>query len=145
MTVIVVALLPVFISCSAEAPQNAPEQVGTPDAVSPFARLADPGGCVIEQITTADHDEYHVQGASADGKLLSMTASLEGAAENDSVYQVYEMDLATGEKMELSHTLKNSGPFSPDGKFNVVAQATDNGKTDIFESVSGRIFESDPA
>ena len=127
------AFLPALISCSAEAPQDQPEQATTAEAVSPFSRLADPTGCAIEQITTADYDEYQVQGASGDGKMLSMTASLEGAAENDSVYQVYEMDLATGEKTDLSHALKNSGPFWSDGRFIVVAQATDNGKTDIFE------------
>ena len=129
----VAAFLPALISCSAEAPQNGPEQVAAPEAVSPFSMLTDPGGCVIEQITTADHDEYQVQGASADGNWLSMAASLEGAAENDTVYHAYEIDLATGEKTDLSHVLQNSGPYSPDGRFIVVAQATDNGKTDIFE------------
>jgi len=33
-TSMVAAFLPVFISCSAEAPQNEPEQVVTPDAAS---------------------------------------------------------------------------------------------------------------
>lgn len=127
------AFLPALISCSPDAPQDVPEQAATTEVVSPFSRHADPTGCVIEQITTAEYDEYQVQGASGDGKMLSMAASLEGAAENDSVYQVYEMDLATGEKTDLSDILQNSGPFSPDGRFNVVAQATDNGKTDIFE------------
>ena len=132
-TVMVAAFLPALISCSAEVPQDVSKQAASSEAASPFFRLTDPSGCVIEQITMADHDEYQVQGASGDGKMLSMTASLEGAPENDSVYQVYEMDLATGEKTGLSHILKNSGPFSPDGKFNVVAQRTENGKTDIFE------------
>ncbi len=129
----IAAFLLTFIGCSAEAPQNEPEQVATPAASSPFARLADPGGCVIEQITTADHDEYQVKSASADGKLLAMAARQEGAAENDSLTQVHEMDLATGEKTDLSHALTNSGPYSPDGRFIVVAQETANGKTDIFE------------
>jgi len=132
-TVMVAAFLSAFISCSAEAPQDASEQAASSEAASPFSKLTDRSGCVIEQITTADYDEYQVQSASEDGKLLSMAARLEGAAEDDPVYQVYEMDLATGEKTDLSHTLENSGPFSPDGRFNVVAQATDNGKTDIFE------------
>ncbi|MCH9695268.1 MAG: DPP IV N-terminal domain-containing protein [Gammaproteobacteria bacterium] len=117
---VIAAILPSLVSCSAAD-------------VGPFAKLTDPSGCVIEQITTADYDEYQVQGASTDGKLLAMTASLEGAAENDTVYQVYEMDLGTGEKTNLSHILKNSGPFSPDNRFMVVAQASDNGKTDIYE------------
>ena len=127
------AVLPAFISCAAEAPLNVRGQAAAPEAVSPFARLADPGGCVIEQITTADHDEYQVQGASADGKLLAMTARREGAAGNDPVHQVYEMDLATGEKTNLSPALDNSGAYSPDGRFIVLANATDNGKTDIIE------------
>jgi Tol biopolymer transport system component len=130
-TLIFAALLPTFISCSAEAPPNVLEQSASADAVSPFTRLVDPSGCVIEQITTADHHEYQVQSASADGRLLSMAARLEGMAENDA--KVYEMDLATGEKTDLSHTLTNSGPYSPDGRFNVVAQVTANGKTDIYE------------
>ncbi len=132
-TVMIAALFPVFIACSAETPQNLAESVATPEAVSPFSMLVDPGGCVIELITTANHDEYQVQGASADGRLLSMAARLEGATEDDPVTQVYEMDLATGEKTDLSHMLQNSGAFSPDGRFIVVAQETDNGKTDIFE------------
>ncbi len=132
-TLMIAVFLPTFISCSAEAPDNVPEQVAKPGAVSPFAQLTDPGGCVIEQITTADHDEYQVHGASADGLLLAMAARLEGADENDAVTQVYEVDLASGEKTDLSHILTNSGPYSPDGRFIVVAQETDNGKTDIFE------------
>ncbi len=108
-------------------------QAASAEVTSPFVKLSDPSGCVIEQITTADHDEYQVQGASPDGMFLSMAASLEGAAENDTVYQAYEMDLATGERTDLSHVLRNSGPYSPDGSFIVVAQATDNEKTDIFE------------
>lgn len=88
-TVIVAAVFVVLLSCSADAPQDAPAQVATPEADSPFAKLMDPGGCVIEQITTADHDEYQVQGASPDGNLLLMAASLDGAAENDTVYEVY--------------------------------------------------------
>ena len=127
------AFLPALISCSAEAPQQIPELVATPDTASPFSKLADPSGCVIEQITTADHDEYQVKSASADGRFLAMAARLEGAAENESETQVYEMNLATGEKTALSHTLTNSGPYSPDGRFIVLAQETDNGKTDIFE------------
>jgi Tol biopolymer transport system component len=127
------AFLPALISCSAEAPQKVPEQVARPDTASPFSRLTDPSGCVIEQITTGAHDEYQVKSASADGKFLAMAARLEGTLEDDTVYQVHEMDLATGEKTDLSHTLTNSGPYSPDGRFIVLAQETENGKTDIFE------------
>ena len=130
-TLMLAAFLPTLIACSAEAPPNVLERSASVNAVSPFVKLVDPSGCVIEQITTSDHDEYQVQGVSADGRLLSMAARLEGMAENDA--EVYEMDLATGEKTDLSHILSNSGAFSPDGRFNVVAQSTANGKTDVFE------------
>ena len=132
-TVMFAAFFPALISCSGEAPQKVPEQVATPDTASPFLRLTDPSGCVIEQITTGAHDEYQVKSASADGKFLAMAARLKGATEDDTIYQVHEMDLATGEKTDLTHTLTNSGPYSPDGRFIVLAQETDNGKTDIFE------------
>lgn len=124
--------LTTLISCSSEAPVNVLEQSAPAEAFSPFAKLADPGGCVIEQITTADHDEYQVQGVSADGKLLAMTARLEGTGEDDSTTYVYEMDLATGERTHLP-LLTNSGRYSADGRFIVLAQTTDYGKTDIFE------------
>ena len=113
-------------SCSGEAPKNS-------QAPSPFAKLVDPGGCLIEQLTTADYDEYQVQGASPDGKWLVMASSRDGPAENDTIYEAYEIDLVTGERTDLSHVLQNSGPYSPDGNFIVTAQATENGKTDIFE------------
>ncbi|MBT8102521.1 MAG: PD40 domain-containing protein [Gammaproteobacteria bacterium] len=103
------------------------------EAIGPFNRLTDPGGCVIEQVTTGDHDEYQVQGASVDGKFLVIAANLGGAAEEDSVYEVHEVELATGERTDLSHALTNSGPYSPDNRFIVLAQASDSDKTDIFE------------
>ncbi len=127
-TLIFAAFLPMIISCTAV---TAPRQSASAEAVSPFTKLADPGGCVIEQITTADYDEYQVLSASADGKWLAMGARRKGAPENTA--QVYEMDLATGNRTDLSHALSNSGPYSPDGRFIVVAQLTGNGKTDIFE------------
>lgn len=121
--------LPMLWSCSKEVSQGATEPLSS----SVFPTLTDPTGCVIEQITNADHDEYQVQGASPDGKTLFMAGSMAGPAENETVYEAYEVDLSTGEKKDLSHVLQNSGPYSPDGKFNVVAQSTENGKTDIFE------------
>ncbi len=129
----VAVLLQIPVSCAGQEPESTPEPPGSEGTSSPFSRSADPTGCVIEQITAAAHDEYQVQGVSGDGRLLSMAASPGGQAEDDSVYEVYELDLATGEKTDLSHILQNSGAFSPDGRFTVVAQATDNGKTDIFE------------
>ena len=119
-------LLVLLASCSAEAPQ---------DAVSPFSRLADPGGCVIERITSGDHDEYQVLSVSPDGNMLLMAGRPEGAGDGDTVYESYEIDLATGARTDLSHVLRIAGPYSPDGRFVVVAQDTDNGKTDIFEYI----------
>ncbi len=131
----IAAVLPTVLSCTTAPLGTVPEPPGREVAGSPFAMLPDPSGCLIEQITTADHDEYQVQGASADGRLLAMATRLGGPAEDDAVYRVYEMDLATGAKTILSHALKNSGPYSPDGSSIVVAQMTDNGKTDIVEYV----------
>lgn len=45
----------------------------------------------------------------------------------------FEIDLRTGERTDLSDIFANSGTYSPDGKFIVVAQASGNGKTDIYE------------
>ena len=106
-------------------------QADAPESVGPFTRLVDPSGCVIEQITAGDNDQYQVQGVSADGRLLHMAFRQKGAPNLDS--QGYEMDLRTGKKTDLSDIFTNSGTYSPDGKFIVVAQASDNGKTDIYE------------
>ena len=119
--------------CSDSTPQGVPESSASELASSPFAKLADPGGCIIEQITTADYDEYQTLSASTDGKLLAVTARIEGAEEKDTEYQVYEVELATGNKTALSQELTNAGPYSPDDRFIVLAQETDNGKTDIVE------------
>ncbi|NND59237.1 MAG: hypothetical protein HKN49_03135 [Gammaproteobacteria bacterium] len=124
-------VLSVLTSCATMEPR--PEETALPSAPPDFTRLTDPGGCIIEQITTAAHDEYQVQGASADGRLLSMAARLKGATDADSTYQVFELDLATGAKTDLSEKLQNSGPYSRDNRFIVTAQDTGNGKTDIFE------------
>ena len=98
---------------------------------SPFTRQVDPSGCVIEQMTSADYDEFHVLGPSPDGRHFSLAGRQEGAAENEA--NVYELDLTTGERTDHSAALTNSGAYSPDGRFIVVAQNADNGKTDIFE------------
>ena len=129
---IVALFLPAIVSCTADAPHE-PEQVATSPAASSFARLTDPTGCVIEQITNADHDEYQVKSVSPDGRFLAMAGRMEGPAENETIYEAYELDLTTGAKTDLSHVLQNAGPYSPDGELIVVAQATDSEKTDIFE------------
>ena len=101
------------------------------ESASPFTRLTDPSGCLIEQITTGDADHYQVQGVSTDGRTLLMATRQKGAENLDS--RGFEMDLSTGEKTDLSSVFTNSGTYSPDGKHIVVAQESDNGKTDIYE------------
>lgn len=123
---------PALVACSGAIPERATSPAEAAVG-SPFARLADPGGCVIERITTGGYDEYQVQGASADGRWLTMAARREEDSGGEPVIEVYEMDLATGRKTDLSHVLQNSGTYSPDSRFIVVAQETANGKTDIFE------------
>lgn len=98
---------------------------------SPFARALDPSGCVVEQITEGEDDQYQVQGVSTDGRFLHLAARAKGAPNLES--QGYEMDLETGERIGFPGTFTNSGTYSPDGRFIVVAQASGNGKTDIYE------------
>ncbi len=121
----------VFTACSSLPAHEVVKKTDAPVSASPFTRLVDPSGCVIEQITEGDGDQYQVQGVSTDGSSLLMAARQKGAANLDS--QGYEMDLETGEKTDLSGIFTNSGTYSPDGKFIVVAQASNNGKTDIYE------------
>lgn len=125
------AFLLALTACSADTVVDIVQQTDAPESTSPFTRLVDPSGCVIEQLTAGDNDQYQVQGVSADGKLLHMAFRQKGAANLDS--QGYEMDLRTGKKTDLSDIFSNSGTYSPDGKYIVVAQASDNGKTDIYE------------
>ncbi len=129
--VAIVFLLPLTTACSSHPMPDAVQPTDAPQSASPFTRLVDPSGCVIEQITAGDNDQYQVQGVSTDGKSLLMAVRQKGAPNLDS--QGYEMDLATGEKTDLSAIFTNSGTYSPDGKFIVVAQASGNGKTDIYE------------
>lgn len=126
-----IAFLLVLTACSSPPEQDIVQQTNTPESPSPFTRLVDPSGCVIEQITAGDNDQYQVQGVSGDGRSLLMAFRQKGAPNLDS--QGYEMDLETGEKTDLSDIFTNSGTYSPDGKFIVVAQASNNGKTDIYE------------
>ena len=126
-----VAILLVLTACSSDPVDDIVQQTDATESASPFIRLVDPSGCVIEQLTAGDNDQYQVQGVSADGKSLLMAFRQKGADNLDS--QGYEMDLGTGEKTDLSDIFTNSGTYSPDGKFIVVAQASSNGKTDIYE------------
>ena len=128
---VAIACLLALTACSSDSAQDIVQQTDAPELASPFTRLVDPSGCVIEQITAGDNDQYQVQGVSTDGRSLLMAARQKGAPNLDS--QGYEMNLRTGEKTDLSSIFTNSGTYSPDGKFIVVAQATNNGKTDIYE------------
>ena len=127
------ATIATLVSCTAKVSTGA--SIGSPmvQIPGPFERLMDPGGCLLEQLTGGDHDQYQVMGTSADGTLLVIAGRLEGATGDDTVYEVHEIELATGKKTDLSHALTNGGPYSPDKKFIVVAQETDNGRTDVFE------------
>lgn len=124
---------PAIAGCSPGATKGAAEQSVAVAAATPFARLADPSGCLIEQLTAGDDDEYQVQGASGDGRWLAMTARRAGATQGDTLHQVSELDLTTGTKTDLSPALTNSGPYSPDGRYIVLAQAMGADKTDIVE------------
>ncbi len=132
-TRVISIFFPALIMLAAGVSSGAIAEPASAGTVSPFKTLVDPSGCIIEQITAADRDEHQVMGPSADGKLLAIASRKKGAAENDAVYTVHEVDLATGETKPLSRALTNSGPYSPDGRFIVVAQTTENGKTDILE------------
>lgn len=132
-TSLLLFILSALFACSSDESSVVLNRTASTGTASPFARLVDPGGCVIEQITAADYDEYQVQGASADGRLLAMAGRREVKDDGDTTYEAYEIDLATGDKTDLSHALTNSGSYSPDGNYIVVAQETGDGKTDIFE------------
>ncbi len=103
------------------------------ETASPFPRLTDPSGCMIEQITNDEYEQHQVHGASWDGKKLLISGNKPGPGENETTHPAFEVNLVTGERKDLSHILENSGPYSPDGRFSVVAQNAENGKTDIFE------------
>ncbi|MDJ0749413.1 MAG: hypothetical protein QNJ11_08000 [Woeseiaceae bacterium] len=129
--VAIVVLLSLTTACSSRPIPDGVQPADAPQSASLFTRLVDPSGCVIEQVTAGDSDQYQVQGVSTDGKSLLMAVREKGAPNLDS--RGYEMDLATGEKTDLSAIFTNSGTYSPDGQFIVVAQESVNGKTDIYE------------
>lgn len=128
-----VAILSVGLACSNEPPMQAGSPTSAPHEVNPFATLTDPSGCVIERLTSAEYDEYQVSGASWDGSLLALATRMEGPSEEEPIERVYELDLETGQMTQMPPFLTNSGAYSPDGRFQVVAQLADDGKTDIFE------------
>ena len=127
----VLALLaPALTACSIVSPGG------------PFPRLSDPGGCVIEQLTDGNYEEYQVYSASADGRWMTIGSRPGPGGGDDLVANVHEMNLVTGATTDLSHVLTNAGPYSPDGRSIVVAQPVDEGKTDVheYDRASGRLL-----
>jgi len=102
------------------------------DAVQ-YPTLTDPAGCLVEQITSETYDEYQVQGVSRDGRLLSYSSNRGEDAEGNMLLEVYTLDLVTGTKTLLPESINNSGNFSPDGEYVVVAAYDDSGRTEILE------------
>lgn len=98
-----------------------------------YPAVADPTGCLVEQITSANFDEYQVQGVSSDGRLLSFTSDRGKDADGNRLLEVHILDLMTGAKTLLPEAINNSGNFSPDGKYLVVAAYDDSGRTEILE------------
>ena len=98
-----------------------------------YPTLADPAGCLVEQITSETYDEYQVQGVSRDGRLLSFSTNRGEDAEGNMLLEVYTLDLVTGTRTPLPESINNSGNFSPDGEYLVVAAYDDNGRTEILE------------
>ena len=78
-------------------------------------------GCVVEQITSEFHDEYEVQGGSRDGRLLSYSLNRGEDAPGGQQLKVHTLDLHTGSTTRMPEAINNSGAFSPDGEYLVVA------------------------
>lgn len=108
-------------SCTASpvAIKNAPEH--------------DSGRCVIEQIPVPGYNDYHVQGVSNDGRFLSLAGTRGKDADGKPIKDFFLLDLITGDKSILPERINNSGHFSPDGSYLVVAADDKIGKTDILE------------
>lgn len=118
-----ISVLPAFALVACD---NPPEKVQ-------YASITGAMGCVIEQITNEPFDEYQFQGASRDGEWLSIAWSRGEDADGNPVRGAYNLNLVTGERVELAGLFNNSGTFSADGKYLVGAQYTADGKTDIYE------------
>lgn len=118
------------IALVAACSDDHPESVG---ATSPFTRIIDPSGCVIERLTVSDHEQYQTQSLSADGRVLAVVSRIGEDGAPDTQYRVYELNLETGETVDLSPALENAGPYSPDGRYMVTAQYAGEGRTDIYE------------
>lgn len=100
---------------------------------SPFPVHTGEMGCVIEQVTYGDFNEYQVQGASLDGKWLSYSWDNGEDEAGDPLRGAYILNLETGEKNSLKAPFTNASSFSHDGRYLVGAQYAENGRTDIFQ------------
>ena len=93
----------------------------------------DPGVCVVEQIPVTGYDEYHGHGLSRDGRLWSMSAKRGEDAEGKPIQDIFILNLVTGEQSPLPERINNTGHFSPDGEYLVVAAYDETGRTEILE------------
>lgn len=119
-----IIILPTFAlaACGDEAPQS-----------QQYLSMQGTTGCLIEQITTEPFDEYQFQGISPDGEWLSYAWSNGEDAAGNPVRGAYLMNLVTGEHVQMTDPINNSGSFSPDGRYLVGAQYTAAGTTEIYE------------
>ncbi len=98
-----------------------------------YTSFTDATGCLVEQITSATYDEYQVQGVSSDGRFLSFTTDRGEDDEGNRQLEVRILDLTNGTATRLAESINNSGNFSPDGQYLVVAAYDDTGRTEILE------------
>lgn len=89
-------------------------------------------GCIVEQITNAESEEFQVQGVSWDGVWLSYAQELGQDEDGVPIRTIHLLNLRTGEKKILDDQLNNSGAFSPDGRYLIAAVHVENGRTDIY-------------
>lgn len=100
---------------------------------SSFPSFSGGTGCTVERATSSENPEYQVQGVSWDGKWLSYSEELGEGEHGIAEKRVFLLNLASGEKKQLTETVTNSGAFSPDGRFMVAAFAVEGEYTDIYE------------
>ena len=106
--------------------------IGTVSAdPAPYPQRTGGMGCVVEQLTDSELDEYQNRGVSQDGRFLAYVLR-EGFDENGvPIATVFVRDLQSGENQPIEADIDNSGAFSPDGRSMAIASHVDNGRTDI--------------
>ena len=98
-----------------------------------YEATVDASGCIVEQITVAEYDEYQVFGVSNDGTWLSTSWNTGYDDIGVPIGSAHLLNLRTGEIRALPSGFNNSGAFSNDEQFHVSAQYMADGKTDIVE------------